>query len=288
MYRRNGRGRLVLLVFLALSVVIITLDFRGGTDGPLSRVKDFAQTVVSPVQRGITTVTRPIGDFFSAVGDLTNLREENRRLEAEVEALEAEAARAQGLTAENVELKEILDIEEPWFSMDKVAAQVTGAAPGNYKWAVFIDKGAADGIKEDMAVITPEGLVGKIFQVSENQSTVLLMIDPNAGATATTEEGGATGSIAGNGEGEDLTLGLVDKDAAIEVGNRVITSNFNRGIFPRGIPIGLVSHIGGDTRASQLEIEVTPAVDFGDLNVVLVLLETGPNLESSARAVASP
>lgn len=288
MYRRNGRGRLVLLVFLALSVVIITLDFRGGTDGPLSRVKDAAQAVVSPVQRGITTVTRPVGNFFSAVGDLADLRAENRELSDKVEALEAEAARARGLTAENVELKQILELEEPWFSMDKVAAQITGAAPGNYKWAVFIDKGSADGIKEDMAVITPEGLVGKIFHASAHQSTVLLMIDPNAGATATTEEGAVTGSIAGNGEGENLTLGLVDKDAAIEVGNRVITSNFNRGIFPRGIPIGFVSHIGGDTRASQLEIDVTPAVDFSDLNVVLVLLETGPNLETGAKAVASP
>ena len=288
MYRRNGRGRLVLLVFLALSVVIITLDFRGGTDGPLSRVKDFAQAVVSPVQRGITTVTRPVGNFFSAIGDLADLREENRELSDKVEALEAEAARARGLTAENVELKNILELEEPWFSMDKVAAQITGAAPGNYKWAVFIDKGSADGIKEDMAVITPEGLVGKIFHASAHQSTVLLMIDPNAGATATTEEGAVTGSIAGNGEGEDLTLGLVDKDADIEVGNRVITSNFNRGIFPRGIPVGFVSHIGGDTRASQLEIDVTPAVDFSDLNVVLVLLETGPNLETGTKAVASP
>ncbi|MGI8407657.1 MAG: rod shape-determining protein MreC [Actinomycetota bacterium] len=288
MYRRNGRGRLVLLVFLALSVVIITLDFRGGSDGPLSRVKDFAQAIVSPVQRGITTVTRPVGDFFSAVGDLTDLREENRRLEAELQALEAEAARARGLTEENVDLKEILEIEEPWFNMDKVAAQVTSAAPGNYKWAVFIDKGSTDGIKEDMAVITPEGLVGKIVQTSAGQSTVLLMIDPNAGATATTEEGSVTGSLTGNGEGEDLSLDLVDKDATIEVGNRVITSNFNRGIFPRGIPIGLVSHKGGDTRASQLEIDVAPAVDFSDLNVVLVLLETGPNLEVKGRAVASP
>lgn len=288
MYRRNGRGRLVLLVFLALSVLAITLDFRGGPDGPLNRVKDFAQAVVSPVQRGITTVTRPVGNFFSAIGDLTNLREENRQLEDKVEALEAEAARARGLTAENVRLKDILELEEPWFSMDQVAAQITGAAPGNYKWAVFIDKGSADGIKEDMAVITPEGLVGKIYQTSPNQSTVLLMIDPNAGATATTEDGDVTGSITGNGEGEDLTLGLVDKDAQIEVGSRVITSNFNRGIFPRGIPIGFVSHIGGDSRASQLEIDVAPAVDFSDLNVVLVLLETGPDLETGAKAVASP
>lgn len=288
MYRRNGRGRLLLLVFLALSVIIITLDFRGGSEGPLGRVKDFAQAVVSPVQRGVTTVTRPVADFFSAVGDLTDLREENRRLEDEVESLEAEAARARGLTAENVELRESLELEEPWFSMDKVAAQITGAAPGNFKWAVFIDKGSSDGIEEDMAVITPEGLVGKIFRTSSNQSTVLLMIDPNAGATATTENGSVTGSISGNGEGEDLTLGLVDKEASIEVGDRVITSNFNRGIFPRGIPIGAVSHIGGDTRASQLEIDVAPAVDFSDLNVVIVLLETGPNLESRRRAVASP
>jgi rod shape-determining protein MreC len=274
MHRRTGRGRLLLLVFLALSIVIITLDYRGNT-GPLDRFRDVASAVLSPIQRGLNTVTRPVGNFFSSLGDLASLREDNKSLEAENAILRTKVVQAQSLTDENVELREHIDLDAPWFAQSKVAAEVINDAPGNYRWAVVINRGKEVGIQKDMAVINTDGLVGKIIASEEGQATVLLLIDPKAGAAATTEEVGRSGVTSGNGEGEPISLNLVDKEAEIDVGDRIVTSNFNGGIFPPGIPIGEVTGIGGDPRDSELDIDVEPFVDFSDLYVLEVLLGSG-------------
>ena len=281
MHRRKGRGRALLLVFLALSILIITLDFRGGS-GPLERIRDFTAAVVAPIQRGLTTVTRPVGNFFSAIGDLANLREENRDLKAKNAELQAEIEEARGLTDENAELLANLGLEEPWFAKEKVAAQVIADAPGNYRWAVVIDKGTSDGLREDMAVISPEGLVGKVIPpMRPDVATIILMIDPNFAAVATSEEGGITGgpTVSGNGEGQPLSLQRVEKGTDVDAGERIVTSNLNGGIFPRNIPVGFISKVGGDERSSELDIEITPYVDFNDLNVVQILLGTGSNVQ---------
>ena len=272
MYRRNGRGRLLVVVFLALSIVIITLDFRGGSSGPLNGVRDFAQTVVAPIQRGITTVTRPIGNFFSSVGDLADLRDENTRLKTENEQMKTEITQARDLAEENEELLANLELDESWIGMERVAAQVIGDAPGNFKWAVLINRGSDHGIEEDMAVINPDGLVGKVIRASASTSLVLLLIDPNIGVAATDEEGNIRGSITGNGEGEGFSLEYVDKESDPAVGTRIVTSNFNKRVYPRGIPIGFISDVSGDVRATDLDITVSPAVDFSALNVVQVLI----------------
>lgn len=279
MYRPKRRGRLVLLVFLALSILIITLDFRGGSGGPLERAKEVTEAIVAPIQRGLTAVTRPIGNFFSSIADLADLRDENKRLEAEVNELRAEVNEARDLSGENEELRATLDLDESWASMDRVTAQVIADAPGNYRWAIVIDSGSSDGIKKDMAVITPQGLVGKVLSADTNQSTILLLIDPSLGVGATTEERRLTGIVSGNGEGEDLSLEFVSKDQTVSVGDRVFTSNYNEGVFPPGIPLGFISQIGGDQRDAALDIDVNPYVDFSKLNFVQVLLETGDKVQ---------
>src|SRR3990170_4639064 len=111
MYRRSGRGRLLLLIFLALSILIITLDFRQNEGGPLERAKDISATVVAPIQRGLTTVFRPVGEFFASIGELGGLRSTNQRLEAELEAAESEIQNARALESDFVELKRLNDLE---------------------------------------------------------------------------------------------------------------------------------------------------------------------------------
>lgn len=282
MYRPKRRGRLLLLVFLALSILLITLDFRGGSGGPLERAKDITAAIVAPIQRGVTAITRPIGNFFSSLADLANLREENNRLEAELERVTTEVNEARDLAAENEELRGALELEEGWASMERVTAQVIADSPGNYAWAVVINKGASDGIRRNMAVITPQGLVGKILEVQDNESTVLLLIDPNLGAGASTEGRGLIGVVTGNGEGQDLSLEFVSKEEDVRVGDRVLTSNFNGRIFPPGIPIGYVSRVGGDPRSANFDIDVNAYVDFKKLNFLVVLLETGEAVAGGA------
>lgn len=275
MYRRSGRGRLLLLIFIALSIIIITLDFRQGEGGPLTRAKDISVAVVAPIQRGLTTIFRPVGNFFASIGELGRLRSENNRLQDELESIEQEVAEAEALQDEVVTLTELLDLDEPWITMDTVTAQVIGYSPSNYRWARFIDKGRDDGIRTDMAVVNAQGLVGKVISVTDNTSEILLLIDPRAAAGARIEDRRDTGQVQGNGESEGLSLELIDSISEVLEGDLVITSGYDQGIFPPGIPIGEIAEIAGDVRLPDQQILVDPFVDFTALDYVKILLDTG-------------
>lgn len=268
----------MLLVFLALAVLVITLDYRQGPGGPLERAKDFSVTLVAPIQRGFTTVFRPVGNFFSSLGELGSLRSKNAELEETVAQLEAENREAQSLILENQELTDMLDLEDSWVVSERITARVIATGPTNFQWAAIIDKGRSDGIEPDMAVIAPDGLVGKVISSSSHQSTVLYLIDPRGAAGARVSGGRDAGTVKGNGIGEPLTFVRVGVNADAEVNDTVVTSGYDGGIFPGGIPIGYISDVGGDARQSTKEIEVEPYVDFTTLDFVQVLVESGPRL----------
>ena len=275
MRRRNGRGRLLLLVFLALSILVITLDFRQGSGGPLERVRDVTAAIVAPIQRGFTAVFRPVGNFFSSLTELSHLRSDNEKLENEIEELRSQIARAQALEDENARLRDFQDLDEPWFTQDNVTAEVIGRVPNNFQWKVTIDKGSNDGIEENMAVVAPEGLVGKIATAEANTATVELLIDPQGAASARVQGTYDTGYVAGNGGNDPLTLKLIGSGADVAVGSKVVTSSYNGGIFPPDIPIGTITHVGGDVRQPTQQLELEPYVKFTSLDFVRVLLETG-------------
>lgn len=279
MYRRTGRGRLLLLAFLALSLVVITLDYRAGGEGPLERAKDISSTVVAPIQRGLTTVFRPVGDFFSSLGDLSQLRSENIELQQQLDDAESQISRAEALESENRALRADAGLAKSYTTMDTVAAEVIATVPANYRWAVKIDKGEVDGLLPDMAVIAPEGLVGKVIRVDTNSAIVLLLIDPQAAAKARIKESGYTGVVLGNGAEESLSLDYIDPEANVHEGDEVVTSGYDQGIFPPSIPIGRIVSASGEGAALYQDIEVEPWVDFATLDFVRVLLESGPYLQ---------
>jgi rod shape-determining protein MreC len=284
MYRRAGRGRVLLVLCLVLSIVLITLDFRQSPRGFLGRIKDVAVAVVAPVQRGFSSVTQPVGDFFASLGDLADIRSRNRELQDELERMRAQVEEAQSLEQENLRLREIFDLGKSWPTMRRRTAAVFSKVPANYQWAVFIDKGRADGIRPDMAVIDPEGLVGKVIQADRHQATVLLLIDPEAAAGARIDGQDTTGAVRGNGATENLSLEFVRSEADVSVGDEVVTSGYDGGIFPPGIPIGTVVEVGGSDAALEREIEVDPAAEFASLDFVTVLLDSGRQIKTRTAA----
>ena len=278
MYRRAGRGRLLLFVFIALSITVVTLDFRQNRGGPLKRAKDLAVTVVAPIQRGFTTATRPVGNFFSSLADLANLRGENERLRRRLEQVESEADGLPVIEDENEELRGFLDLGKSWRTMDTVTATVISDGPSNWKWSIEISKGRRDGIRNDMAVINPQGLVGKIIRVGRDYATVLLLVDPAGAASARIPDQGDAGLVECNGGGERLSLTSIDTTTPVAVGDEVVTLGRDRGIFPAGIEIGEVAEVAGSEAALERQIDVEPSVDFKSLGYVTVLLETGDRI----------
>jgi rod shape-determining protein MreC len=281
MYRRTGRGRLLLLVFLGLCIVLITIDFRQGENGPIDKAREISSAVVEPIQRGFTKVFRPVGNFFSSIGELGSLRAENARLKSELETTQTQINEAETVADENARLRELFQLDESWASMDKVTAEVINRIPSNYKWIVEIDKGSDDGIRPDMSVITADGLAGKVTQVTGDSATVLLLIDPTGSASAKIKGAGFTASIKGHGVGEPLSLELVDPEVKVSVDDEVLTSSYNGGIYPPNIPIGRVSFVNANTAALEQDIDVEPYVDFQSMDFVQVLLESGPKLDTT-------
>jgi len=279
MYRRSGRGRLLLLVFLALSIIIITLDFRQNEGGPLERAKDISVTIVAPIQRGLTTVFRPVGDFFASIAELGGLRTENERLKARLDAAESEVRNARALENDYESLARLNDLEQPWTAMETVTASIQANVSSNYRWARVIDKGRDDGVRPDMAVVNADGLVGKIVRpVTEHTATVLLLIDPRGAAGARIAARRDTGKIQGTGENDRLSLELIGSNSDVFEGDEVVTSGYNEGIFPPSIPIGVVDEVIGDVRAPEHTIIVDPFVNFNELDFVLVLTESGQSI----------
>ena len=234
---------------------------------------------MAPIQRGVSVVVRPVQDFFSSLGDLGSLRSENEELREQLAEAQVKAERAEAVEETLAELRAESELEPPWFKMEPVVVEMIADQPANYKWAITMSKGSADGIEPDMPVVDASagGLVGKVVKpITSNSATVLLLTDPQAAASARIVSVQDPGIVTGNGGGEDLSMDLVELDAEVAVGDEVVTAYYKGGIYPPNIPIGTVSAVTGSETSFTPTISVTPVVDFDDLQTLQVLLYTPP------------
>ena len=284
MYEHRGRGRAVLAVLLLASVVVITLDFREGPDGPVARLQRVTVAVFSPVQRLASATIRPIGDFVGGVGGLGRLRSDNRRLQAEVDRLRAQERTYQDVLAENQRLRGALAMAARC-GCRTVGATVVAASGSNFQWSVTIDAGSRQGVAADMAVLDADGLVGRVTRVTADYATVLLISDPSSGVAASVARTKAPGILRGQGE-QDLTFEPVRAGTDVRAGDSLVTQSYQGGIFPAGIPIGAVSHVDRASATSLVaRVSVQPYSDLGRLDVVAVVVAkpTPPGRPNSTR-----
>jgi rod shape-determining protein MreC len=276
MYRKSTRHRLALAALLAATATVVTLDFRENSTGPLNRAQEVAISVVAPLQDGIGQVFGPVGDFLSDLGNIGNLKEDNAKLELEIERLTAQQRRVPEIMLENERLKELVGVkDQDWAKGRTLAVRVIGDGPSNYEWTAFINKGSADGIKENMAVVSAQGLVGRTFFVAKDYSKVLLLIDPQHSVGARLTGAGETGVASGRGL-EDLRMDLISPDVEIKDGETVVTSGFDKGIYPGGIPIGRVTEVQRNADGLTKSARVEPVVNTTALTTLLVLMDSGP------------
>ncbi len=272
MFQRR-RVRLLLALLVAVAIALVTVDFRSGDDGVLDRLRGVATSVLRPMQDGVGVLIRPFGDAAGAVGDLFAVRSENRELRDRVDELEVRRRVLEDLERENAELRDLLEIADRT-ELPTVAARVVALAPSNFEWTVTIDVGAADGVERGMPVIDGDGLVGRIIQVTPSASRVLLAIDPSFSAAARTARTGEVGVLDGRG-GDPMVLRLLDPLADVDVGDAIVTSSYQGGVFPAGIPIGTVSQVTEAASPLAREVQVNPYVDFTRLHHVVVVVTTG-------------
>jgi rod shape-determining protein MreC len=275
-YERPRRRQLtVLAVLLAASIVLITIDFRQPDGGPTDRLQRLAIAVFGPLQQGASAVVRPVAGLAGGLAELGRLRRDNRRLEAEVARLRAQERTSADVLGENHRLRGALGMARRC-GCRTVGASVVAGSGSNFQLSVTVDAGSRQGVARDMAVVDADGLVGRVTRVSAGYATVLLVTDPASGVAATLpggRRGRAAGIVRGSGA-QLLSFQPVRAGTAVRRGDPVVTQGYQGGVFPAGLPIGVVERVEQAGAAGLVpRVAVRPYAALGSLDVVAILVD---------------
>jgi rod shape-determining protein MreC len=219
------------------------------------------------VQRTTTSGIGGVRDVWQNYFALQQTRQENQQLRTELAQLRVGLQQERALAEQSRMLQKLLDMKMETPLKTTAAYVIAGAASPDFRTAT-IDKGTSDGLKPDMAVISPAGVVGRIILPTSRAAKIQLLIDRDAAAGAVTERGRAQGVVVGTGT--SLRMDHVPGTADIKVGDRVVTSGIE-GIYPKGFEIGQIESI--ERRAGEFSaVIIRPAVEFSSVEAVLVVL----------------
>jgi rod shape-determining protein MreC len=207
-------------------------------------------------------------EIHAAVFFHRNFRE-NERLKKEIDLLRRRSDVAQELAIENKRLRSLLNFKQN-SALRMVACRVIGRDPSNWSSVVIIDKGKKHGIKPSLAVITERALAGKVIEVGDSTSKVMLINDPNLSVSAILQRSRSEGAVSGTLQNL-LIMRYLSADVDIKVSDVVISSGLSQ-IYPTGIMIGEVSFIGTEFSGLARYALIKPAVNFSTLEEVLVVL----------------
>jgi rod shape-determining protein MreC len=197
---------------------------------------------------------------------------ENEQLRRENDNLKMQITQLQGRAAEADRLGALLNFRQSHADVPMIAARVIGASAGAASQTIQLDRGERDGIRKNMGVITPDGVVGKVVEAYPSASQVLLLTDKDGGVGAMLAESRIQSPVGGQGE-PLLVMKYVSNDDNVNVGERVVTSGMDR-IFPRDLPVGTVTEIKPGNPFKHIRIR--PAANLERLEEVLVLLSLHP------------
>ncbi|HYY34260.1 MAG TPA: rod shape-determining protein MreC [Gaiellaceae bacterium] len=277
---RALRARLVALTLVLISLALITVYFRESDDGTLHSAQRIGLSVAMPFEVAGERIARPFRDAWGWVADLVGAKQENKKLRKELQDLRSRAVQEQTALSDNEQLRRDLQFRDgPRFpqGFNGVATRVVGRPPSAYNQEVLIAAGTSAGVRRNDPVVTPDGLVGLVTEVTSNGAQVTLLTDQQSAVSATVLESGAAGIVRhGSSDSSALILDRVGKDAFVETGDLVITAGWRTGklesLYPRGIPIGTVKSVGQQDVDLYKRIQVTPLVNFDSLSDVIVLV----------------
>jgi rod shape-determining protein MreC len=272
-------------MLLLTAFTLITLDYRTGGGGPLRAV---GNAVFGPIERAVSAVTRPIGSFFSSLGNLNGYKSENERLAKENERLKTQLRLTDSQRTELESANKLLDLAgRAQFRMVGAHVVAIGGDLG-FEWTATIDAGRNDGLHRNQTVINGAGLVGKTIYVGPTTSTVLLGCDPTFTAGARVASSHETGYVDGGGD-DPMELTLLDPAADVAVDDKLVTfaSSQERPFVPE-VPIGQVTEVTRTPGELSTKALVSSYVDFTSLDVVGVVVERTRDIPRDSLLPASP
>jgi len=272
------KNALVLIVVLVAQLLALAVQVKRPAPGSpdqqgVSMIRYLVVSVVTPPERWAHNIGQGIRGIWFGYLDLVHVRREDAELKAQIERLQLEQASLSEDAKQGQRLQQLLDFRQHYIYKTQ-PAQVIGASGTDQSRTLYIDKGAKDGLAPDMPVVTGDGIVGKLKDVFDHKSLVLLVSDPTSGVGVMLETTRTRGILRGVPFGQVQVIN-VSPDDRIKPGERIVTSGGDQ-IFPRGLPVGTVQRVTPDPERDPLvDVSVHPAANLSRLEEVLVITNLG-------------
>ena len=266
----GNRSRLLLVILLVTALFFITLDLRGVSLTKGSR--SVTQTILSPVQRTVSTIFSPVGRFFS---DVKNFGKTNAQLQDEIalnKLLKSQIAMNTDTKGQLSQLKAVLDLAGRGNYKVAAARVIARGSASSFSQTITIDAGSSSGIRSDMTVISQNGLIGVVKSTTSSSAIVLLTSDPSFRVGVRIARNQSVGVLSGLGS-TSYSLVLLDPSGTIKTGDILVTngSEGNRPFVP-GVPVGVVVGVDDSTASLTQTATVVSYANLNDLGVVSVIL----------------
>jgi len=250
---------------VAACLLLLTLQMRGHG----SMAGDVFAVVTTPIQTGLAKASRATFGLWATYLDWKNVRAENRRLREEVQELRVQGLRVVETDDENRRLRRLLALQEH-LPLTTLSGEIIAREWGGWIRSLTVNRGRGDNVPRLTAVISPNGLVGRVVDVRPGVSIVQVLTDPTSTVGAHVLRTRTPGIVEGDPRGT-LRFKFMARDGASIQGGDVLVTAGQGGLFPRGIPIGTVRSIDNRGAALFHYAELTPAVDFARVDEVLLV-----------------
>lgn len=259
------RSLMLLAAVLLVQLLLLAYQLRRNQDIPLIRLG--TALVVTPMQKGLRAFFGAAGELWQGYVDLRGARRQSETLAREVDQLKLENQQLREQAEQGRRLQVLLDLRQQVPS-PTVVAQVISASSSETARLLTIDKGQNAGIRPDLPVLVPDGIVGKVLHAFPNSAQVLLLTDPYSGVACLLENSRVHGVL--KGQNKPLgSLAYVPNGEPVEIGQRVFTSGEDQ-IYPKGLPVGVVVEARPGPEFQQITVQ--PFAPLNRLEEVLVLL----------------
>lgn len=280
------RNLIVLLAVLMVQIIGLAVQVRRTGDGRSTyNVQDpggvrlirlWAEGLVAPPEKAISYTTSGVAALWQNYIDLRHVRAQNAQLQEQLDRLRLAQASLLEDARQGQRLQALLDFQRRYI-YTTVAAQAIGSSGSLQSRVFYLDKGSNGGLKPDMAVITADGIVGKVRDVFPGTAQVLMINDQTSGAGVILETTRIRGILTGNAAGQLEIVGILS-DERIKPGEKVLTAGGDM-VFPRGLPVGVVDKVVRDPdRDAFIDVMVKPAAHLERLDEVLVITDMQPRL----------
>jgi rod shape-determining protein MreC len=265
-------------MLLALNLVSIGVKPGDLAQRPMTAML----TALTPVQDTLNSFAHGSTGFVRNYFDLVNVRRENERLKSQLAQTKSDQSRVVELETENHHLSDLLDLKDVLGGGDAVGANVIGSDANGLARTLLLGQGSSAGVKPGMAVLSFQGVVGKIIATSSHASRVLLIDDHNAALDAFDQRTRTRGIVAGIVD-DGLTMKYVDRSQEVRPADVIVTSGLD-GIFPRGLLVGTIKTVKGEGPGMFLNVAISPAVDFRTLEQVLIIKQMPESIDAQPKA----